>query len=747
MSLSLPELRFRLNGDEVSVRTRDDESLLEVLRERFGILSTKDGCSPMAQCGCCVAFVGGRPMVTCAMPAANANGKDVVTLEGLEADAKDLIARAFVAAGGLQCGFCIPGIAMRAWHLLDHEPDPSRERIAKALDVHLCRCTGYTKILDSIELLAAARRGEAEPAPCDDGRVGARLARYQGAELTLGARPYVADITRPNMLHGAVVLSRHARAKILSIDTSEARALPGVECVVTAADVPGERWYGLIEHDWPGFVAVGEEARCVGDFLAAVAATDEHTARAAARLVTVEYEVEEPVVDVTHALRDGAPQVNPKHPNLLSQTRIVRGDSDAALARSAHVVDETFTTQRIEHLYLEPESALAEPLRDGRLHLLSQGQGVFDDARQTAAFLGVDEDRVFVELVSNGGAFGGKEDMSIQPHAALLAQLTGKPVRLTLNREESIRIHPKRHPIRMHYTVGCDADGRLTAVRARMIGDTGAYASVGAKVLERAAGHACGPYRVANVDIDAKAVVTNNPPCGAMRGFGANQAHFAIEGCMDLLAEKCGLSGWEIRWRNALEVGDTITTGQVLEKSVGIKKTLLAIQDLYERERAAGKAVGIGCGLKNSGIGNGAVEWGKARLVVERDGTGPTSIRPSRSGAARRRVRGRLCSADGRSRTRPRSWPPTSTPETGWPTWPAGSTPPMSSSTTRPRPVSPVTRSRRTPRSGMRRRSAFSTRTAASNGSSPRTTSGERSTRRCARARSRVRCTWGSATR
>jgi len=365
----------------------------------------------------------------------------------------------------------------------------------------------------------------------------------------------------------------------------------------------------------------GEHTRCVGDFIAAVAATEDHIARAAAALIEVTYEPLTPVTDPRDSVADGAPQVNPNYDNVLSDTKIRRGDVDAAFAASAHVVEREFTTQRIEHLYLEPECALAEPLGDGKLKLYTQGQGIFDDRRQCAAFLGIDEDQLEVELVPNGGAFGGKEDMSIQPHACLLARVTGKPVSVLLDREQSIRVHPKRHAIRMTYKVGCDAEGHLTAVKADMLGDTGAYASVGAKVLERAAGHGCGPYKVLNVWIDAIAAATNNPPCGAMRGFGANQAHFAMEGCMDELAEKVGLDSWEMRWRNAVDIGDTFASGQVFEKSVGLKKTLLAVKDAYYEARNAGRPVGIGCGIKNSGIGNGAVEWGKGRLVVEDDGT------------------------------------------------------------------------------------------------------------------------------
>ncbi len=614
-------ITFTLNGVARRVETRPDESLLEVLRNRCGITSLKDGCSPQGQCGCCLALVDGNPKMTCAVPAAKANGADILTLEGVSTEERDICARAFAAAAGVQCGFCIPGIALRAKWLLDHHSRPTRKQIAKAIDAHLCRCTGYLRIIDAIELMARARRGESMPEPSGDGRVGRSLARYQAGAHALGERPYVGDLTRADMLYGAVVLSPHARARVTRIDTAKAAAHPGVARVATAADVPGNRWYGLLYADWPGFVAVGEEARCVGDVIAAVAAVDEHTARAAARLVEVDYEILPPVVDPVAALEPGAPRVNPTHENLLSRSVIRRGDADAALAASAHVVSGTWQTQRIEHLYLEPESALAEPLGNGRLHLYTQGQGIFDDRRQVASFLGVPEDRVFVELVPNGGAFGGKEDMSIQAQTALLAWLTGRPVRLTLSREESVRLHPKRHPITMHYTAGCDAEGRLTAVKARMIGDSGAYASVGGKVLERAAGHACGPYRVPHVDVEALAVYTNNPPCGAMRGFGANQAHFGVEGCLDLLARAAGLDGWEIRWRNAVEVGDRFGTGQVLDKSVGARQTLIAVRDEYYRARRAGRAVGIACGIKNSGIGNGVEEWGKVRLVVEADGT------------------------------------------------------------------------------------------------------------------------------
>jgi len=617
----MKKVAFHLNGAPRQVEVLPGQSLLEVLREQAKLTSLKDACAPQGQCGCCLALVDGAPKTTCAIPAEKVEGKAVVTLEGVPEAERQLYADAFQAAAGLQCGFCTPGLVLRIKWLTDQDRLLSRGEIARALDGHLCRCTGYVKIVDAVELIHAAKRGGERPRPVRDGGVGKPLERYQGGALSLGAREFVADLDAPGLLHGAVVLSPHARARVVRIDTSRARALPGVVAVATAKDVPGDRWVGIVYRDWPVLVAEGEEVRYVGDVLAAVAAESPRLAREAAALVEVTYEPLPPVLDPAAAIQPGAPQVNPKHGNVLSTTRFQRGDVDAALAASAHVVTGTWATQRIEHLYLEPEAALARPLPDGRLQLYSQGQGIFDDRRQVAAVLGEPEDRVRVDLVPNGGAFGGKEDMSIQAQTALLARMTGRPVRLVLSREESIRMHPKRHPITMTYTVGCDAEGRLTAVRARLLGDSGAYASVGGKVLERAAGHACGPYKVPAVDIESIAAYTNNPPCGAMRGFGVNQTSFAIEGCMDLLARKAGLDGWEMRFRNALRIGDPFTTGQVLEKSVGLEKTLLAVKDAWRSARAAGKAVGIACGVKNSGIGNGAIEKGKVRLVVEQDGT------------------------------------------------------------------------------------------------------------------------------
>ena len=614
-------IQFKLNGEARQFDTWPDQLFIEVLRETYKIKSVKAGCSPQRECGSCLMLLDGQPKLACAVRAEQVQGRAVLTLEGVSDNERRLYADAFQAAAGLQCGFCTPGLVLRIKWMTDQGQRLTRAEIARLIDGHLCRCTGYKKIVDAVELIQEAKlAGAALPAIIEDGGVGASLRRYQSAELALGERPFVADIEAPGLLYGAVVLSAHARARIVRIDVSKALALPGVAAVATARDVPGDRWVGQIYADWPVFVAEGEEARCVGDVLAAVAADTPRLAREAAALVAVEYEPLPPVLDPAEAIRPGAPQVNPRHDNVLSITRYARGDVEAALAASAHVVTDTWTTQRIEHLFLEPEACLARPLPDGRLHVVTQGQGIFEDRRQIASVLGEKEERLFVELAPNGGAFGGKEDMTIQAQTALLARLTGRPVRIELSRQESIRMHPKRHPLTMNYTVGCDADGRLTAAKIDILGDSGAYASVGGKVLERAAGHACGPYRMPALEVEAIAAYTNNPPCGAMRGFGVNQTSFAIEGCLDLLAEKVGLDGWEMRWRNIVRVGDLTTTGQMLEKSVGAEKTLLAVKPAWDAAHAQGRAVGIACGVKNSGLGNGAIEYGKCRLVVEPGG-------------------------------------------------------------------------------------------------------------------------------
>jgi selenium-dependent xanthine dehydrogenase len=616
---------FNLNGRPVSVDVREGASMLELLREGCGVMSVKDGCAPEGSCGACTVMVEGKAVVSCAQPASRAAGKNITTQEGLDQQERELWADSFVASGASQCGFCSPGIVMKAESLLLKNQDPSRDEVARALAGNLCRCTGYVKIIDAVQLAAKAKRGEGLPQVDMSGRVGSRTGRYMGRELALGDKPYVNDMKEPGMLEGAVRFSDHPRAVVRRIDTSKAEAHPGVVAVVTANDVPGQSYQGDIFPDWPQFVAEGEETRYVGDVLAAVAAETRQAAREAAELVDVEYEVREPITDPFEAMEAGAPILHPEatwahQGNVLSLSTVKRGDVDAALASAAHVVHETFRTQFIEHAFLEPESALAVPEEDEGFRVYSQGQGVWHDREQVASFMDLPDDKIRVTQVSNGGAFGAKEDLNVQAHATLLASKTGRPVRITMSRKESLRFHSKRHPLTMEYTVGCDREGHLVAVKARIVGDTGAYASVGSAVLDRASGHACGVYKVDNVDVEGRAVYTNNPPCGAMRGFGSNQANFAIEGCIDRLAEMAGIDAWEMRWRNAVQTGDRFGTGQLLGPGVGVKKTLQAVKDIYEGAKGAGKAVGIACAVKNTGVGNGIPEFGKAVIRAEEDG-------------------------------------------------------------------------------------------------------------------------------
>lgn len=637
---SMPTLKFTLNGTPTAVSYEPGMHFLEVLRETCGVVSAKDGCAPEGTCGCCTVLVEGQPVLACRRTPQQMEGHTVVTLEGMPEEMRRVLSESFVLEGGVQCGFCIPGILVRASSLVRNGRTADRNAVAQALSGHLCRCTGYARIIDGIqtagEVWNNGRSVEGrEPRrhsffgedfglhrttkPSHEGGapgVGHSPTRYYGQEQALGERPFIADMSVAGMVHGAPVLSEHPRAKVLAIDTAAAAALPGAIRIFTAPDVPGQRGTGLAIPDLPAFVAVGETTCCVGDMLALVVADSSFHARQAAKQVKVDYEVYPPVTDPVAALEPGAPQVHAPgnlhvHPNLLETTAFSRGDVDAALASSAHVIEQTFRTQAVDPAFLEPEACLALPQGNG-IKVFSPSQGSTYDHSQIAKVLNLPPEEVDIELASSGGAFGAKEELSIQAQTAVAAYLLGRPVKVVLTREESTQLHPKRHPMILKYTVGANAEGHLLAVRARIIGDTGAYAGTGGKCLLRAACHSCGPYRVPNVDIESKTVFTNNPTSGAMRGFGTNQAHFAMEGIMDMLAEKVGVDGYDIRERNVLLPGDQFATGQVMRESCGILETLHAVKDIYK----SAKYVGIGCGIKSTGIGNGTIDSGHAKIRV-----------------------------------------------------------------------------------------------------------------------------------
>ncbi len=607
-------MRYWLNGQPIDYDGDPEQPLLTHLRQEQGIISAKDGCAPQAACGCCAVDVDGRALLACVTPMKKVSGARVTTTEGLGDYRQRVFANAFVSRGGVQCGFCIPGIVMQANALINKNPSPDRQAIEKALTPHLCRCTGYKKIVEAVSCAAEAIRHEEEVLlPESDGQIGRRHPKYGAADLVLGQHRYVDDISLEGMVYGALKLSDHPRARVIRIDTDAAAQMPGVVRVFTAADVPGQRTIGLIAQDWPLMIAVGETTRYVGDVLAGVVATSDAVARAAVARIQVEYEVLEPVTDMHQALQPDSPQVH-EGGNQLSRSVTNRGDVAEARARSAYVSHGVFKTQMIEHGFMEPECAIAYPAGNG-IEVLSQGQGVFEDRVQIAKLLGMPLSAVRVILVPNGGGFGGKEDLSVQGHAAVMAYHLGRPVKVRLTRDESILMHPKRHPIWMDYTIGCDEQGKLTFVSVKFVGDTGAYASVGMKVLERSAGHATGAYFFPVTDVEAIAVYTNNLPCGAMRGFGVNQAAFGLESCIDDLCEQGGFDRWQFR---ALTDGDMTATGQVIEGGAGVRATLLAVRDAFY----AAPYAGLACGIKNTGIGNGMPDGSKVRLTI----AGPEKI-------------------------------------------------------------------------------------------------------------------------
>jgi selenium-dependent xanthine dehydrogenase len=637
----MPEITLTLNGNPTTVSYEPGMDFLEVLRAQCGVVSTKNGCAPEGACGCCAVLVDGQPVLACLRKPEHMAGRDVVTLEGVPEEMRRVLSEAFLLEGAVQCGFCIPGIVIRAAGLLEHGRTHDREAVAKSLDAHLCRCTGYARIIDAIQTAGEAWNDHKQ-LPSDQPRrhsyfgeeygltrnpalqngkrahgIGTSPSRYLGIEQALGEKPFVDDMRVPGMLHGAVLMSPHPRAKVLAIDTSGAQAMQGVERIFTAPDVPGQRGTGLAIPDLPIFVAVGETTCCVGDILALVVADTAFHARQAADKIKVDYEVYEPVTDPFAAMAQDAPQVHAPgnlhvHPNLLDTTAFSRGDVDAALAASAHVIEQTFRTQPVDPAFLEPEACLAIPQGSG-LKIFSQSQGSTFDLAQIARTLNLPAEEVEIALASSGGSFGAKEELSIQVQTALAAYLMGRPVKTVLTRKQSAQLHPKRHPMTLSLTVGADAEGHLLAVRSRIVGDVGGYAGTSAKCLLRAACHSCGPYRVPNVDAEAKAVFTNNPTSGAMRGFGTNQAHFAMEGVMDMLAERVGIDGWDIRERNILNPGDAFATGQIMRESVaGLRRSLEAVKDIYKNAKYAG----IGCGIKSTGIGNGTIDSGHAAIRV-----------------------------------------------------------------------------------------------------------------------------------
>ena len=610
---------FTVNGKSVTVEK--NQKLIRFLRDTLHLTSVKDGCSEGA-CGTCHVLIDGKPTKACIPQTDKLEGKTVLTIEGLSDWEKQVYTFAFGEAGAVQCGFCIPGMVISAKALLDANPNPTREEAAFAIRNNICRCTGYVKIIDGILLAGRIFREGKIPAPAaDDWQLGSRVHRLDVEEKVLGYGQYPDDVYVDGMCYGGAVRSAYARARVLAIDTSAAEALEGVVCVLTQKDIPGKINVGHLKKDQPTLIGVGEITHYLGDAVALVCARDQETLEAAKKLVQVEYEVLPAVHSPAEAAAPGAPLVfETDENNVQAYKRVSRGDAAGAIARSKYVLTEHFHTPWTEHAFLEPECCVALPLENGGVRLLTTDQSAHTTMHECAAMLGVDYEHCQVQNMLVGGGFGGKEDMSVQHHAALLAYVARVPVKVKLSRQESILVHPKRHSFDMDFTMGCDENGIIQGVKASVVSDTGAFASLGGPVLERACTHAAGPYAYENFEIEGYAYYTNNPPAGAFRGFGVTQTCFCTETLLNQMADLVGISPWEIRYRNAIRPGGVLPNGQIVDESTGLVETLEAIKPYYDAAVAAGDPVGIACAMKNAGVGVGIPDWGRCRLIVEDDG-------------------------------------------------------------------------------------------------------------------------------
>ena len=604
---------LHINGQTYEVEK--DEKLITFLRESLGLTSVKDGCDQGA-CGACTVLVDGKPVKPCVQKLSRFEGKEIVTVEGLSQREKEVYVYAFGEAGAVQCGFCIPGMVLCGKGLIDQNPDPTRDEIAFAIRNNICRCTGYKKIIDAIELAAKLlREGRSDlKAPTITG-VGQRAHRVDVAEKVLGYGKYTNDIQIDGMLVGSALRSQYPRARVLSIDTTAAKAVPGVHAVLTADDIPGSFKVGHLKQDWDALVPVGHITHYLGDAVALVAAETWEQVQQAKALIKVEYEVLEPIFDPHAALDPGAPLVHESSAsNVLAHEHLIRGNADEVLAKSAHVVTRKYYTPPTEHAFLEPECAVAMVDDENQEALIyTSDQGTYDTQHECATMMGWAPEKIHVVNALVGGGFGGKEDVTVQHHALLLAYHTHAPVKVKLTRDESILIHPKRHAAWMEFTTGCDENGYLTAMKAVVVTDTGAYASLGGPVLQRLCTHAAGPYNYQVIDIDGTAVYTNNPPAGAFRGFGVTQSCFATECNLNLLAEAVGISPWEIRYRNAIRPGQVLPNGQIALPGTALAQTLEAVKEVYENHPRAG----IACAMKNAGVGVGLPDWGRCRITIE----------------------------------------------------------------------------------------------------------------------------------
>ena len=639
-------IHLTVNGEPYVVEVAAGEKLVDLLRKRLHLTGTKVGCGE-GRCGTCTVLLEGRPIKSCLFPAEKADGKSVLTIEGLSRVVEDGLTlhplqTAFVKYGAIQCGFCTPGMIMTAYALLEQHPEPTSQQIKQALTRNLCRCGGYPTIENAIQAAARAlRTGEPvkDPEPISTSGayrvIGKSLVRPDAVDKATGRAIFTDDLDREGMLFARVKRAGVPHAVLRKLDVSKAKALPGVVAVMTAEDLPGEKTHGLVVQDWPVLVGVGERVRYEGDAIAILAAETQAVADEAVALIDAEFDLLPVVTGPVMAKSPDAPKVH-EQGNQMQHIKVRKGDVTAGFAESNLELEEIFHTPTMDHAFMEPECSLAELLPDGRMAVYVGSQIPYDDRHQVAAALGVPDEQVRVIGQTMGGGFGGKEDISGQIHSALLAQATGKPVKLLFNRKESMLVHPKRHATQIRVKLGADAEGHLVAAETELYGDTGAYASLGDKVMTRATTHSAGPYIITHTKADCYAMYTNNPPAGAFRGFGALQAMFAIESMMDILAHRLQMDPFALRRLNALRVGSRTNTNQRLVDSVGLMACLDRVEEKlteiagenpfspvhYETEHGRFvSAWGVAAAFKNTGLGSGAEDRSGAEVELLPDGT------------------------------------------------------------------------------------------------------------------------------
>ena len=643
---SLQVINLKINHKDISVPVSPGQTLAEVLRETLNLTGTKIGCNE-DECGICTVLVDNQPVLSCNYPAARAAGKSVLTIEGLapataNGDGGKLhpLQEAFVQYGAVQCGFCIPGQIMTAYALLQRSPDPTTDEIWHDLKDTLCRCAGYPTIERAIKAAAyAMRTGEPLPPPriaISDHPltvIGNLQIRPDAIGKVTGEAKYTDDLKFDHMLHAAVKRAMIPHGILTSLNIEKAKALQGVNAVLTAQDIPGQHTHGLVIHDWPSLIGVGERVRYMGDAIALVAAETREIAHQALELIEAEYERLPPITHPVQARQPSAPQLHEKG-NLLKHIKVRKGDLESGFAAADIILEHTYHTPTTDHAFLEPECTIARPTPEGRMEIYVGSQIPYADRYQVALALGWEEKRVRVLGQLMGGGFGGKEDIAGQIHAALLANATGRAVKLLFDRHESLIVHPKRHATQITLKAGAKKDGTLTAMQSELYGDTGAYASLGEKVMTRATTHSSGPYEIPNVQADCYAMYTNNPPSGAFRGFGVTQSAFAVESMIDTLADQLGMDAAEIRRKNALRIGSVTNTGQVLTESVGlmdcIDQTMQKLNELssgnpFKPVPVEGaphilKSWGLAVAYKNTGLGGGAPDKAGAEVELYEDG-------------------------------------------------------------------------------------------------------------------------------